>query len=66
MHYFGTLDEQKKADIIAVKISDQIGEENPYDSLVFHAENNRVVFTMVNGEVLLDLSNELGNQKFNH
>ena len=52
----GSLEPGKRADIIAVDISHshQIPTQHPYSTLVHTANQENVIFTMVDGEILYD------------
>lgn len=58
-HMTGSLEVDKKADIIAVDLaqSHQAPISNPYSTLVHSANQDNVIFTMVEGRVLFDEHN---------
>jgi 5-methylthioadenosine/S-adenosylhomocysteine deaminase len=55
-HLVGTLEPGKRADIIAVDLSQsyQVPTQNPYSALVHTCNQEDVLMTMVNGRVLFD------------
>ena len=55
-HLIGTLEPGKRADIIAVDLSQsyQAPTQNPYSALVHTSNQEDVLMTMVNGRVLYD------------
>jgi len=55
-HLIGTLEPGKRADIIAVDLSQsyQVPTQNPYSALVHTSNQEDVLMTMVNGSILYD------------